>query len=98
MKRSITLIEKDKYSECKMIGTLLDVENTPDGLQDFKERVDRALAQHFDSDASDFKIHGINDAYATIMASGVESDFHLFYGNEVSSFNGEITLMETWIY
>lgn len=96
--KNITLIESGEYTECKMIGTILNVPNTPEGLQDFKERVDRALSQHFDCDPGLFKIHGINDAFNVIMGGGAESDFHLSFEDENVSFNGEITLMETWIY
>lgn len=96
--KNITIIESGEYSESKMIGTLLDIANTPDGLQDFKERIDKALSQHFDCDSSEFKIHGVNDAYYSIMAGSVESDFHLFFETELNSFNGQLTLLETWIY
>ncbi len=94
MKKNITLLDRGEYSERSMIGTILEIENTPDGLQDFKERVDKALAEHFDSDAGDFVIHGINEAFNAIMVNGAHSEFHL----SCEHYNGVIDCLETWLY
>jgi hypothetical protein len=84
--KNFTLIE-DQSFECAMIATVINVENTPEGIEDFKDRASDALSSHFDAQTIEF-IGEFPDIF-----NGQE-EAHV----KVDGVNYKIQILETWIY
>jgi len=86
--KHFTLLELATDADSPMIGTIDNVTNDKIGIQFFKERIEKAIAEHFDT--NEFELSNVPDMFVAIPYEDMKVI--------IDGIEYEIRILETWIY